>query len=437
MSIELITLLMFVSLIVLLLTGLPLAFTLGSIAVGFAIWLWGIQSLYTFPSIMFAGLNNFILVALPLFILMANVLERSGLAEQLYATLYKWTGAMGGGLAIGTIVVCTIFAAMSGITGAACVTMGLIALPSMLKFGYNKDIALGSVGAGSALGTLIPPSITMVIYAYMTGDSVGKMFAGGVFPGVLLSGLFMLYIGIRCRIQPHMGPPLPIEERATWKEKFISLRNMIPAVVLIGLVLGTIFTGIATPSEAAAVGALGAIIIALFYRNLKFKDFKEAGYRTINATCMVMIILVGANIFTNVYIALGAPDIVKSFILDLPIGKYGVLIMMQLSLFLLGCLLDPTGIIMITVPVYVPIIRALGFDSVWFAVLFIVNMEMSYLTPPFGFNLFYLKSVAPGDITMGDIYRSVWPFVALQAVGLALCMIFPQIILWLPRVFLG
>ena len=437
MSIGLVTLFMFVSMLGLLAVGLPIAFSLGSVAAIFTLFLWGPDALFAIPGIALAAMTNFVLVALPLFIFMGNVLERSGLADDLYQAMSRWLGPLRGGLAIGTVLIAALFAAMVGVTAVATVTLGLIGIPSMLKRKYNKGIILGSIGAGGALGVLIPPSAPMVVYAFLTGESVGRMFMGGVVPGLVLTALFVAYIGIRCLLQPHMGPALPKEERGTFAQKITSLRAVILPVILVFLVLGSIFTGAATPTEAAALGAAGSLVCAAVYRRLTWKMLKEANYQTLRLVGMVMLIVSAATIFANVYNALGAPDLIQSSIAKLPVSRYVILVGIQITWFILGCLLDPIGIMMITVPVYVPLIKSLGFDPLWFGVLFIVNMEMGYLTPPFGFNLFYLKGVVPPEITMGDIYRSVTPFVTLQAVGLVLCILFPKIITWLPSLMMG
>ena len=437
MSIELITILIFGSVVVGLALGLPLAFALGGVAVVFTFFLWGPEALYMVASRTFGVMSAFILVAIPLFIFMANVLERSGSAEDLYSMMYHWMGPLRGGLAMGTVVICTLFAAMAGISGAATVTMGLIALPSMLKRHYNKNIAVGCIAAGGALGILIPPSVIMIIYALMAGVSVGKMFLGGIFPGLILATLFIVYIGIRCAFQRDLGPVVPPEERVGWREKLISIRAVIIPVLLVIGGLGSIFTGIASPSEAAAIGATGSLLSAAIYRRLNWKMLKEAWYRTLKLNVMIMWIVVGASLFTAAYTAIGAPELIKTILMEMPGGRWGILIGIQATFFILGMFLDPTGIVLITTPIFVPIIKTLGFDPIWFGILFVINMEMAYLTPPFGFNLFYMKGVVPKGITMVDIYRSIVPFVVLQLVGLIICMIFPQIALVLPNIVFG
>jgi len=433
MSGLLVTLVMFLAMVVVLATGLPLSFCLGGVGAVFIILLWGAKnSLMVVAYSAFTQTMNFTLVALPMFILMGNVLGRSGIADDLYTMIMRWMGPVRGGLAMGTVLICTLFAAMAGISGAATVSMGLIALPSMLKRGYDKRIAVGCISAGGALGILIPPSIPMILFGWIAQVSVGRLFLGGVMPGLLLSFLFCLYIGIRCYFQRHLGPALPPEERVTWGEKFVSLKMVILPILLVLAVLGSIFSGLATASEAGAVGAAGSLVCAAIYRKLNWAVVKEVTYETLRLTGMIMWIVIGAVCFTYVYTAIGAPQLMKELIATLPVSPWIVIIVIQLIYIVLGMFLDPTAIIMITVPVFVPVITALGFDPVWFGVLFVVNMEMAYLTPPFGFNLFYMKGVVPKSITMGDIYRSIIPFVGLQAVGLAIIMLFPQLVLWLP-----
>jgi tripartite ATP-independent transporter DctM subunit len=314
--------------------------------------------------------------------------------------------------------------------------MGVIALPAMLKRNYDKTIAMGCISGGGALGILIPPSVPMILYATLTGESIGGLFAGGVMPGLLLAALFILYIGIRCYFQPSLGPALPVEERVSWREKIISLKAVSLPVLIIVMVLGSIYAGVCTATEAAALGCLGSIFSAVVYRKLSWTLIKETCYRTAALTAMIIWILIGAYCFTSVYTGTGAHELMEHILLSIPGGKWAILITMQMVFFILGCILDPVGIIMICTPVFVPVIKALGFDPLWFGVLFIMNMEMGYLTPPFGFNLFYMKAIVPPDITMGDIYRAIIPFVILQGIGLIIVIVFPEIALWLPKVLM-
>jgi tripartite ATP-independent transporter DctM subunit len=433
MSIELVTLLLFGALILFLALGLPLAFVLGGVGIVGCYFLWGSKGLFVATAQAYGAMGKFTLLAIPLFVFMAMILERAGVADELYTMMHRWMGPVNGGLAIGTVLICAIFAAMSGISATATVSMGIIALPAMISRGYNKIIAMGCISGGGALGILIPPSVPMILYATLTGESIGGLFAGGILPGILLTVIFIFYIGIRCFFQPRLGPALPKEERATWEEKLSSLKAVILPILIIVMVLGSIYFGVCTATEAATLGALGALLSAGIYRKLNWSLLKEACYRTGSLTGMIVWILIGAYCFTAVYTGTGAHELMEKLLLSIPGGRYAILITMQIVFFILGCFLDPAGIIMICTPVFVPVIKSLGFDPLWFGVLFIMNMEMGYLTPPFGFNLFYMKAIAPPGITMSDIYESIIPFVGLQALGLIIVIIFPEIALWLPQ----
>jgi len=432
MDIGLITFLIFSSLALILLTGLPLTFCLGAVSVIFTVFLWGVPALLQIGSAAFCPTLNIILLAIPLFIFMANVLQFSGLADDLYDAFFHWSGGMRGGLAMGTVAICAIFAAMSGISGAATVSMGVIAVPSMLKRNYNRHLAVGCVSAGGALGILIPPSVTMIIYASFANVSVGKLFMAGVIPGFLLCALFVVYIAVACTIKPQLGPVPEKEDRADWNKKLTSLRGVILPIILVVLVCGSIFTGIATPTEAAAVGAVGSLICAAVKKKLAWSRIKAACSSTLVLSTMIIWVVIGATSFSNIYTAIGAPDFLMSLISDLGVGRWTVIVIMQLTFFVLGMFMDPTGIVMITTPVYIPIVTGLGFNPIWFGILFIVNMEMGYITPPFGYNLFYMRSIVPPTISMKDIYLSVIPFIGLQMICLLAIMLFPEIALFLP-----
>jgi tripartite ATP-independent transporter DctM subunit len=434
MDIGLITILLFSSLFILLLTGLPLTFCLGVIALGFTYFLWGSAAVMQVASACFGATLNIILIACPLFIFMANVLQFSGLADRLYEMIYTWSGRLNGGLAMGTVFICAVFAAMSGISGAATVSMGIIAIPSMLSRKYDRFLSVGCVAAGGALGILIPPSITMIVYASMTGVSVGQLFMAGVVPGILLACMFIVYIAIRCLVKPELGPALPLEARGDWPKKIRSLGAVILPLILVFSVIGSILLGLATPTEAAAIGAVGSLVCAAVNRKLSWKGFSEASRKSLVLTCMIIWIVVTASAFSNIYTAVGAPEFLNGILESLGVGRWPVLLMIQITYFFLGMVLDPVGIVMITTPVYIPIITALGFDPIWFGILFIINMEMAYLTPPFGYNLFYMRSIVPtGLMSMRDIYMSVLPFIGIQIACLAIIMLLPQIALWLPN----
>lgn len=430
------TILFFSLMVVILFSGLPLAFSLGGASVVFAMLFWSLTSIYMFSTNVIGLMQNLVLAAVPLFIFMGAVLQRTGIGENLYELVYRTLGRMNGGLSIGTVIICTIFAAMAGASAPATVSMGLVAFPSMLKRKYSHEMALGSIAAGGALGILIPPSVPMILYAMMTGTSVGKLFIGGVLPGLMMCIMFSLYIAIRCGLNPSMGPGLSkeiLEKDALPTRNLLDfIRTLALPIFLVLAVLGSIYSGIATPTEAAAVGAFGALIVAAINRRLNRQAWKEANMEALRLTAMILWIALGGFWFSSVYQAIGASSFVSEMMLGSDMGPWGIIILMQLTFFFLGCLMDAAGIIFITMPIYFPIINQIGFDPVWFGVLFIINMEMAYLTPPFGVNLFYLRALAPKDITMGDIYRSCLPFVGIQGLALILCMIFPQIITWLP-----
>ncbi len=433
MSIEVLTLLFFGSLLLFLFLGVSLAFVLGGVSVVFLYFTWGADSFYMVASQMWGTMESFTLVAIPLYVMMAMLLERTGVAKDLYHMMFLWGGGIRGGLAIGTLGICALFAAMSGISGAAVVAMGTIALPSMLERGYDKKMALGCINTGGSWGVLVPPSVLMILYSLITGVSVGKMFVAGLLPGLLLMVLVTAYVIIRCWLQPELAPAIPKDQRPSWKEKFDALKAVILPIMIVVMVLGSIMLGLATPTEAAAIGVLGALISAAVYRKLSFNLMHEASIRTFKLTGMIAWILFGAHAFSAAYQGMGAQALIESLMTYIPGGPWGIIIFMMLIVFLLGMVLDPVGIMMITLPVFVPIVVSLGFDPIWFGILFVINMEIGYMTPPFGFNLFYLKGVVPPDITMRDIYTSIIPYVIVSLVGLALVMIFPEIATYLPN----
>ena len=430
MSIEHVVIILVLTVLAIFVTGLPIGFALGSVALIYTLLLWGPHALGVAAIAGIAAMQPFIFVALPLFILMGYILERSGVANAMYDTMYKWLGPINGGLAMGTVIICTLIAAMVGIMGAGIITAGVIAMPEMFRRKYDKRMVMGSIMSGGVLGTLIPPSIPMILYSLYARQSVGKMFAGGIIPGFILSAFYCTYIAIRCLRNPKMGPALPVEERVGWKGKFISVKGSILPVFLIVAVLGSIFTGAATPTEAAAVGAFGAFLCAVVYRKFSWGMLREACYRTTRLMGLILWIMVGIGCFNSFFMGMGGAHLVEG--LAVGVNRWAVLIVMQLSLFIMGMFLDDYAIVMIATPIYAPVIVSLGFDPIWFGILFIMNMQMAMLTPPYGFATFYMKALVPKDILITDIWRAIIPFVALQGIGLILVMIFPQLALWLP-----
>ncbi|WP_212636768.1 TRAP transporter large permease subunit [Halomonas sp. BC2] len=413
--------------------GVPVAFALGGISSIFLYLTWGGDGFFLVANRLWTAMNSFTLIAIPLFMFMALILERTGVAQALFRMIHLWSGGLRGGLAIGTVLICAMFGAMVGVSGAAVVAMGTIALPAMLERKYDKRLALGCINAGGGFGVLIPPSIVMIVYAMLTGVSVGALFAAGMIPGLLMSVLVAGYIAIRCWLQPELGPALPKEERGDWSERFRSLMAVALPIGIVVMVLGSILSGIATATEAAAIGVLGSLLSAMVHRTLSLNLIKEALLQTLRLTSMIMWIILGAQVFSTAYSAMGAQQVVMDLMAAIPGGEWGALAAMLLLLLLMGMVLDPIGIMLITLPVFMPIITMYGIDPIWFGVLFVLMVEIGYMTPPFGFNLFYLRGVAPPSISIGDIYISALPYAAVILFGLLLIIAFPGIALWLPK----
>ncbi|MFY0992563.1 TRAP transporter large permease subunit [Halomonas sp. C05BenzN] len=444
------TLVMFGTLMVVLVAGLPLAFVTGGLGVCF-LYLVGTQDMLNLmPSRIFPMMTNYQLSAIPLFIFMASVLEKAGIIEELFDVVYKWMGGLKAGLAIATVIASTLLAAMVGVIGAAVVTMGLIALPAMLKRNYDPEIAIGSIMAGGTLGILIPPSILAIIYGVIAQQSVGELYLGSLIPGLLLAFMYGFYCWMRGTLNIKMAPPMPVEDRVDMKEKLRLLRNMLAPIILVILVLGIIFTGIATPVEAAGIGTFGALVVAAMHKRLTWPNLHAACMTTLVASAMVMWIIFGASIFVGFYILQGGQTFVQELISGAGLGPYAVLALMMVLLVALGMFLDWVGILLLAVPIFVPLIKGLAFDGVfglpgvdpsdvalWFGVIYLVNMQMSFLSPPFGYALFYIKGVCPPHITMAQIFRSSFPFLGIQALGLLLVIMFPALVTWLPNLAYG
>ncbi len=438
MSPELMVFLMFVMLFTGIFLGYPTAFVLGGVAMIFGLIDSGPQIFGLFIARLYDLMKNYTLLAVPLFLFMGVFMERSGVAKRLFNALHLLWGGIRGGLGISTVAISTLFAATTGVVGASEVTIGLMALPSMLKHQYNRAMACGAICAGGTLGILIPPSVMIVIYGPIARLSVGKLFLGTVVPGLILSFLYMLYIGVRCYLRPQDGPPLPREERDIPLARKIGmlLTSVVPPALLILAVLGSIFLGVAAVTEAAAVGVVTSMILAAFYGQLNFQTVKQAGYETLSITSMILMIAVCASFFSTVFVSIGGDDVIRDLFLDLPFGKWGVLIAIQLLLIVLGMFIDWMGILFIVVPLITPIAAELGFDPIWFAVLVMLNLQISFLTPPFAYSIFYLKGITPPEVKTTDIYRGVLPFVLIQIFTVALCMLFPSLLTTLPAIFI-
>lgn len=439
MSITLITVVMFSSMILLLLTGRQIFIIIGAVGTIAALALWGPGG----ENMPFIGGYSFLkfypLMAIGPFVFMGMILSKSGIADKLFEAVYLWMRRLPGGLGIGTIGICCLIAAISGTNVTATITSGTIAMPAMLKRKYDKRMVTGLIQAGGALGFLIPPSVVFIIYGIVARVSIGRLWMAGILPGLLLAGMYIAYIGIRCRLNPQLGPPVPEERRVTQRERLSALRAAVPPIVLIFLVLGLFFMGVTTLVECSAFGAVGALAIAAMNRTLTRPVIREAMDETLAASSMIMWIFAAAILFSAIFDGLGAVYVVERLLGITGGGPMGTIIMMMVSFLLMGMVLDDTAMLLIVAPIYIPLVANLGYDLVWFGVLYTVNCQMAMLTPPFGFNLFIMRGIVPKDsgITMGDIYRSIIPFVGIQAAGLAIIMFFPQIALWLPSVYFG
>jgi len=437
LSPEVVALIMLGGVIVGVLVGFPLAFPIGGIGLIMGILLKGPYSTFDlYYSRVFSLLTNYILLSVPLFVFMGSMLERSGIAEGLYDALYLWLGGLRGGLAVVTVLIGTIMAACVGIIAASVTMLTLVALPSMIKRGYSKSLASGSVCAGGTLGILIPPSIMLVVYGPMSGLSVGKLFFGAFAPGFLLSALYCIYIAIHSGVQPQIAPTVPPEERAVpfLKKTVMLITSLIPPILLIMSVLGVIFLGIAAPTEAAGVGALAATLLAIVYRKFNFQALKETSIATMKLSGMIFIIGSLSFAFVGIFIGAGGGEVVKEFIINAPGGRWAAFAIIMFIIFVLGMLIDWLGILFIMVPIITPIGEALGFNALWFGMMVCVNLQMSFMTPPFAYAIFIVRGAAAPElgVNTADIIRGVIPFVALIIVGLGLCVVFPEIILWLP-----
>jgi tripartite ATP-independent transporter DctM subunit len=436
---EILLIILFAGLILGLVSGFPVPFVM--LGISLIVGILGVGQGF-FPMMIlrvFETMENYILAAIVLFVYMGIMLERSGAAERLFSSAHILLGGLRGGLALAVVAVCTIMAAATGIMGAPVIIMGLFALPEMLKRGYDRALSAGTICAGGTLGILIPPSIMLVVYGPMAGVSVGRLFIAAIVPGLTLAALYVVYITVRCFLRPELGPALLPDQRklAFGKKIWMIVSSMLPTLLLILAVLGTIFFGVAAPTEAAAVGGFASVLLALGHRKLDWKTFKDSVYQTARVSSMIMLIVAAAFVFTGTFMLVGGGELVKSFLLSLPIGKWGVLIIMMVAFFIFGLFMEWVGIVPILVPIFTPIIAELGFDPLWAAILFCVTMQTSFLTPPMAPALFYIKGVAPKEIDFGrHIVAGTIPFIGLQIVGVALIAAFPPLTLWLPSVMI-
>jgi tripartite ATP-independent transporter DctM subunit len=440
MSYNAVALLMFLGMMVLLATGQRMYGIIGFVGIGSALALWGSHT-FTLPfDAAIQTLNWYPLLTLPMFIFMGYMFAETGIADDLYRMFHVWSGPVRGGLAIGTIGMMVILAAINGLSVAGLAIGATIALPEMLRRGYDKVMVTGVIQAGSSLGIMIPPSVVLVLYGMIARVPVGQLWFAGIFPGLLLAGLFIIYITIRCWLQPSIGPALPLEERQqiTLREKFVLLKAGIIPVVVFVLMTGLFLAGITSLVESSGIGMAATLAAALLRRKLTWKGLWKATRETLGVSAVFMWIIQAALLFSSVFDGLGAGKALEAFF----IGKWHmppmmIIAMMQASFLFMGTFLDDTAMLVIVAPLYVPLVKELGFDPEWYGILYTITCQIAYMTPPFGYNLFLMRAMAPPEITLADIYRSIFPFVLVMIVGLAIVMAYPQIATWLPSLYFG
>ena len=434
MSYEAIAIIMFASMLLMLLTGQRVFAAIGIVSTVAALLLWGEGGVEMPFTAAFKLFKWYPLLTLPLFIYMGYILSESGIADDLYRMFHVWFGGLKGGLAVGTIGLMVVISAMNGLSVAGMAIGATIALPEMLRRNYDKIMITGVVQAGSSLGILVPPSVVLVLYGMIARESVGKLWLAGALPGLMMAALFIIYIVIRCRLQPHLGPTVSEEERQMpMSEKLRLLRAGIIPFLIFFFMTGLFVMGITSLVESSAVGATAATLAALVKGRLNRKVMEETIRKTLGISCMFMWIILAALCFGAVFDGIGAARAIETlFITNWNLTPWEVLIMMQLSYLFMGMFLDDTAMLVIVAPLYVPLVKILGFDPVWYGVLYTITCQIAYMTPPFGYNLFLMRAMAPPEITLGDIYRSITPFVFVMIVALILVMVFPQIALWLP-----
>lgn len=431
--------LMFPCLFVFIFAGIPVAFSLAGVAFLFGIGLFGDAIGAIFYDRLLGVSTSSTLAAVPLFIFMGSILERSKIAERLFQVMQIWLGFMPGGLAVATIAMSAVFAAATGIIGAVEAVIGMMAIPAMMKLKYDKGLISGTICAGGSLGTIIPPSIVVIIYASLAELSIGELFAGIMIPGGLMVVLFILYIGGRCWLRPSDGPPAPREvyDIPLSEKLIITIKGLLPAVLLVTAVLGAILGGIASPTESASVGVVGAILLTMFYREFSIGVLVSSLRKTLTITAMVMMIVVGGTMFSSVFLVIGGGSLISDTIALLDLGTVGMIVLFLFIVFLLGFVLDWITVVLICLPIFVPLLKAAGVDQIWFAVMMVVVIQTAYLTPPMAPAVFYLRTIAPPEISYRDMYVGVAPFVLLEIIVLAIVALFPWTATYLPSVLIG
>jgi tripartite ATP-independent transporter DctM subunit len=441
MSPEYLAILMFVALIGLIILGFHVAFVLGTLAMIFGYLAWGTGLIGMLPARTMTMMTSYEMGAITLFIFMGCILERAGIAERLYGTMHILMGNVKGGLLLGTMVICIIFAACTGIGGAAVIMMGLVAIPSMVSRGYDNKMIAGCICAGGGLGVIIPPSIMLILYGPISGIGIARLFIAAIIPGLILGASYLIYIAVRCWLKPELGPPISEDMRASISAKrllFLTVRDLLPPVVLILGVLGSIFFGIASPTEAAGVGAFLSLLLMLAYGRLNLSTMHDALLSMAKTTGMVFLIMLFAGFFTTSFMALGGGEVLEKFIFGISGGgQLGTIVVMLIIILILGMFMDWIGTLLVIVPIFAPILKSVGADPVWFAIMFCITLQISYITPPFAYNIFFLKGIAPPEMTLNHIMRGCVPYIVIQIALLVLFYTIPGLTLWLPRLLMN
>jgi tripartite ATP-independent transporter DctM subunit len=433
------SLLIFPFLLTLLFLGFPVAFSMMATAAVFGYWTFGTSFVFQAAEKIEDVASNFVLAAVPLFVFMGSMLERSGIADKLFEAIHMWTRRLPGGLAVGTILMCIIFAASSGVVGATETVIGLLAIPVMMRYRYNKELIVGTICAGGSLGTIIPPSVVAVVMGPLADVSVGDLLVGMVFPGLIMAGLYVVYILGLCLLYPTMGPrivgeadepPLSVKLRVT-------AEALVPPLFMIFAVLGSIMFGWASPTEAAAIGSAGAILLTLFYRTFSWRALQEAVMKTLQITTMIMAIILGGSMMTGAFVGSGGIMVTQNLVNSLALGPWGLMVIVLFLAFIAGFFLDWISIVLILVPIFTPLLKAAGVDMVWFCIALLIVIQTSYLSPPMAPAIFYFRAISPPEITTMHMYRGVVPFIVLQVITLAILLIWPETVLWLPKKLLA
>jgi len=430
---------MFPALFALIFLGFPVAFSLMCVAFVFGVMTFDMAAFFQFTQKVEDVATNFVLAAVPLFVFMGAMLERSGIAESLFDAVHLWTRRLPGGLAVGTVVMCIIFAASTGVIGATETVVGLLAIPAMMRYRYKHSLISGTICAGGSLGTIIPPSVVVVVLGPIAQVSIGDLMVGMIFPGLILSGLYIVYILTLCILDKEAGPSVPPgEDDPPFLAKVvITVKALLPPIFMIVAVLGSIMFGIAAPTEAAALGAIGAIVLTVLYGRFTLAAFGEALVKTLTVTAMIMLILLGGSLFTGVFAAAGGMGVMRDLLDAVNLGPWGMLLLFLAIVFIAGFFLEWISILLIFVPLFMPFVVGAGFDPLWFCMLILVMIQTSYLTPPMAPAIFYLRGISPPEITLQQMYRGVLPFIGLQVIALAIVMAFPETATWLPDQLLG